>query len=111
VALVDGAAALTWAELAGRAHRLANHLCRRGVGPETRVAVCMERGAERSSRSLACWRRGRRTSRWTRLPGGAHRYVVGDAGAPLLLTQARLLGRLAELPVRTLCAGRGLAAH
>ncbi len=103
VALVDGAAALTWAELVGRAHRLANHLRRRGVGPETRVAVCMERGAEAVVAQLGVLAAG---AAYVPLdpayPAERIAYVVGDAGAPLLLTQARLLRRLAGLPVQTL---------
>ncbi|HEV2735073.1 MAG TPA: non-ribosomal peptide synthetase, partial [Longimicrobiaceae bacterium] len=95
--------ALTWAELAGRAHRLANHLRRRGVRPEARVAVCMERGAEAVVAQLGILAAG---AAYVPLdpayPPERIAYVVGDAGAPLLLTQARLLGRLAELPVATL---------
>jgi amino acid adenylation domain-containing protein len=38
--------ALTYAELAARASGLARHLRRLGVGPETRVAICVERSPE-----------------------------------------------------------------
>ncbi|MEW5929249.1 MAG: amino acid adenylation domain-containing protein, partial [Gemmatimonadota bacterium] len=37
---------LTYAQLQARADRLARHLRRRGVGPETRVALCAERSPE-----------------------------------------------------------------
>jgi amino acid adenylation domain-containing protein len=103
VALVDGDSVLTWAELAGRAGRLANHLRRRGVGPETRVAVCMERGAEAVVAQLGVLAAG---AAYVPLdpayPAERISYVVGDAGAPLLLTQARLAPRLAGLPTETL---------
>ncbi|HEX8275797.1 MAG TPA: amino acid adenylation domain-containing protein [Longimicrobiaceae bacterium] len=102
-ALVDGAVVLTWAELAERAGRLANHLRRRGVGPESRVAICMERGAEAVVAQLGVLAAG---GAYVPLdpayPAERIAYVVGDAGAPLLLTQARLRGRLPELPVETL---------
>ena len=37
---------LTYAELNQRANRLAHRLIERGVGPEVRVGLCMERSAE-----------------------------------------------------------------
>ncbi|HEY0016599.1 MAG TPA: condensation domain-containing protein, partial [Longimicrobium sp.] len=46
VALVSGGESLTYGALNRRANRLARHLRSRGVGPETRVGVCVERGVE-----------------------------------------------------------------
>jgi amino acid adenylation domain-containing protein len=46
VATVWGDAETTYAELASQANRLAHHLQRLGVGPESRVGVMMERGPE-----------------------------------------------------------------
>ncbi|WP_461088004.1 amino acid adenylation domain-containing protein, partial [Streptomyces deserti] len=46
VAVVCGDARLTYAELNARVNRLARLLVRRGIGPESRVAVCMERSAD-----------------------------------------------------------------
>jgi amino acid adenylation domain-containing protein len=46
VALVWGEAELTYREVAARANRLAHHLVRRGVGPEARVGVLLERGVD-----------------------------------------------------------------
>ncbi|WP_435106904.1 condensation domain-containing protein, partial [Arhodomonas sp. AD133] len=45
-AVVFGAQVLTYAELNARANRLAHALIARGVGPETRVGVAMERSPE-----------------------------------------------------------------
>ena len=46
VALADGHERLTYAEMDARSSRLAHHLRTLGVGPEVRVAVCLERGVE-----------------------------------------------------------------
>ena len=37
---------LTYGELNARANRLAHHLRRLGVGPDSRVAICVERSLE-----------------------------------------------------------------
>ncbi|HEU0300507.1 MAG TPA: condensation domain-containing protein, partial [Longimicrobium sp.] len=46
VAVVHPYTSLTYAELNARANRLAHHLRSLGVGPDTRVALCVERSAE-----------------------------------------------------------------
>ena len=45
VALIEGDVRLTHAALHAQANRLAHHLRSLGVGPDVRVAVCMDRGA------------------------------------------------------------------
>src|SRR5262249_52777904 len=46
VAVVCGDERLSYGELNCRANRLARHLVRRGVGPENRVGVCLERSPD-----------------------------------------------------------------
>ncbi|MQA24046.1 MAG: amino acid adenylation domain-containing protein [Micromonosporaceae bacterium] len=57
-ALVFGDRSMTYAELTARADVLAHRLRARGVGPESRVAVCLRRGFDMVAALLASWRAG-----------------------------------------------------
>ena len=95
VAVEFGAETLTYAELDARANRLAQHLRRRGVGPEVRVAFCLERAPELVAVLLGILKAG---GAYVPLdpthPAERLRYMLEDSGASLLLTQARLIDRL-----------------
>ncbi|HEX8318268.1 amino acid adenylation domain-containing protein [Longimicrobium sp.] len=86
----DGAA-LTYRELDHAANRLANHLRRRGVGPETRVGICLERGTELVVAILAVLKAG---GAWVPLdpayPAERLAFMLADSGARLLLTRRPL---------------------
>ena len=86
---------LTYAELEARANRLANHLRRLGVGPETRVGVCVERGPDAVWAVLGVLKAG---GAYVPLdpeyPADRLAYMVADAGARVLLAQARTADRL-----------------
>jgi amino acid adenylation domain-containing protein len=68
-AVVHGSRRLSYGELNAQANRLAHHLRWLGVGPDARVALCMERGVELVVAMLA-----------THKAGGA--YVPIDPGYP-----------------------------
>ncbi|HEX2204796.1 MAG TPA: amino acid adenylation domain-containing protein [Longimicrobium sp.] len=95
VAVVFEGTTLTYGELNARANALARHLRRRGVGPETRVGVCMERSLELVVALLAVLKAG---GAYVPLDPGypAERlaYMLEDAGVSVLLAQARLRGKL-----------------
>jgi amino acid adenylation domain-containing protein len=92
VALAWGDESLTYRELDARANQLANHLVRMGVGPESRVGVLLERGAELIVSILAVLK-----------AGGA--YVPLDPGYP----PERLRLMLADSSVRVLISRSELA--
>ncbi|KAB7762047.1 non-ribosomal peptide synthetase, partial [Xanthomonas maliensis] len=46
IALEDAARSFSYAELDRRANRLAHHLITRGIAPDRRVGLCMQRGAD-----------------------------------------------------------------
>ncbi|MET0396637.1 MAG: non-ribosomal peptide synthase/polyketide synthase [Longimicrobiaceae bacterium] len=88
---------MTYADLDRRSARLANALRRRGVGPETRVGVCMSRTPELPVALLAVLRAG---GAYVPLDPAYPRERLGwmleDAGIGLVLTEPGLAGRLPE---------------
>ncbi len=98
VALVSGEEKLTYAQLDERANRLAHHLAARGVGPEARVALCLERTAEMVVAVLATMKAG---AAYVPLdpahPPERLAYVLEDSGAALALTESHLAERLGDV--------------
>ncbi|HEV2735720.1 MAG TPA: amino acid adenylation domain-containing protein, partial [Longimicrobiaceae bacterium] len=92
VAVEMGGEALTYAELDRRANRLAGTLRARGVGPDARVGLCVERSPGMVAAMLAILK-----------AGGA--YVPLDPGYPA----ERLAFLLRDSGARVLVAGEGLA--
>ncbi|HEV2149288.1 MAG TPA: MupA/Atu3671 family FMN-dependent luciferase-like monooxygenase [Longimicrobiaceae bacterium] len=99
-ALVFGEERLTFEELNRRANRWARHLAARGVGPEARVGLMLERSVEMVVAMLAVLKAG---GAYVPLdpayPQERLRYMAEDAGVSLVLTQAALRGRLPEAGV------------
>ncbi|HEX7317733.1 MAG TPA: amino acid adenylation domain-containing protein [Pyrinomonadaceae bacterium] len=95
---------LTYAELNGLANRLAHRLRDMGVGPDVLVGVLMERSLETAVGLLAILKAG---GAYLPLdpeyPQERLRFMLEDSGAPVLLTQQRLLASLPETGARVVC--------
>ncbi|HEX7239758.1 MAG TPA: amino acid adenylation domain-containing protein, partial [Longimicrobiaceae bacterium] len=88
-AVLHGGEALSYAELERRSNRLAHLLRGRGVGPESRVGICLERGILSVLSMLAVLKAG---GAYVPLapsdPAERLREVFADAGVSLVLTDA-----------------------
>ncbi|HEU0076346.1 MAG TPA: amino acid adenylation domain-containing protein, partial [Longimicrobiaceae bacterium] len=96
-AVVFEGGTLTYADLGRRADRLAAALRARGVGPETRVGVCMERSPELVVALLGVLKAG---GAYVPLdpdyPAERLAHMAADSAVPVLLAQPHLRGRLPE---------------
>ncbi|HEU0054184.1 MAG TPA: condensation domain-containing protein, partial [Longimicrobium sp.] len=111
VAVVFDDDSLTYRELNERANRLARHLAHLGAGPEARVGICLERGLEMVVAMLAVLKAG---AAYLPLdpsyPADRLSYMLEDAGASLLVTQASLRGLLAANGARIVSVDEDAAA-
>jgi amino acid adenylation domain-containing protein len=101
-ALVFEGQQLSYRELNGRANQLAHHLRALGVGPETRVGICVERSPELVVGLLGILKAG---GAYVPIDPGYPRdrvaYMLADSGTPVLLTQERLVADLPPHNART----------
>jgi len=95
---------ITYAELNNRANRLAHHLQSLGVGPETLVAVCLERSPELITAFLGIWKAGGGYLALDRsYPNERIAYMLSDSRAQLLLTRSAVLSDLNTDEIKVLC--------
>ncbi|MGW9795457.1 amino acid adenylation domain-containing protein [Serratia sp. 121840015-1] len=97
IALVSGAESLSYAQLNARTNRLAHALIARGVGPDSRVAVCAERGLNMVTALFGILKAG---GAYVPLdpayPGERLQYILQDADPVLLLADAAGRAALGE---------------
>ncbi|MEW1861063.1 amino acid adenylation domain-containing protein [Streptomyces sp. NPDC088194] len=95
VALWSGGRALSYAEVDARSDALARGLVARGVGRESRVGLCLPRGAEMVVAILGVWKAG---GAYVPLdpeyPSERLVFMVADSGAELVLVTPETAGRL-----------------
>jgi surfactin family lipopeptide synthetase A len=98
---------LTYAQLNRRANQLAHYLRARGVGPEVRVGVCLERSLALIVGVLGILKAG---GAYVPLdpasPAERLAFQLQDAQIPLLLTEEGLLPQLPPSPAQPLCLDR-----
>ncbi|WP_235548544.1 non-ribosomal peptide synthetase, partial [Noviherbaspirillum sp. Root189] len=91
VALKEGETTLSYAELNAKANRLARHLRNQGVGPDTRVAICLTRGLDMMVGLLAVWKAG---GAYVPLDPAYPRerlaFMLADSSPAAILTHARI---------------------
>jgi amino acid adenylation domain-containing protein len=92
---------LTYAELNGRANRLAHYLNERGIGRENLVGLCVERSPDLVVALLAVWKTG---AAYVPLdpahPSERLAFMASDAMPSLVLTHESTESRLSGHPVR-----------
>lgn len=88
---------LIYAELNSKANQLAHYLRKRGIGPEARVGICMERSLDLVVALLGVLKAG---AAYVPLdpeyPAARLKYMLDDAGISLLLAQKKISGSLPE---------------
>ncbi|HEX8559632.1 MAG TPA: amino acid adenylation domain-containing protein, partial [Pyrinomonadaceae bacterium] len=103
-AVADDRESLSFAELNRRANRIARYLRRRGVGPESRVGVSMEREVGMVAALLGVMKAG---GAYVPLDHGQPKsrldFLIRDSGVVLLLTQRSVLEALPETTIPALC--------
>jgi len=103
MAVIDEAGELSYRELERRSNRLAHHLRGLGVSAESVVGLCVERSAELVVGLLGILKAG---GAYLPLdpayPVERLDYMVSDAGAAVVVTQAAVEARLGEAAVRRL---------
>jgi amino acid adenylation domain-containing protein len=111
IAVVFDDEQMTYGELNRRSNQLAHHLRALGVGPETLVAICLERSLEMVIGLLGILKAG---GAYVPLdpayPKERLAFMLKDARAPVLLTRERFAAGLAVQNAKVICLDSGWEA-
>ncbi|MGH6690928.1 MAG: non-ribosomal peptide synthetase, partial [Gammaproteobacteria bacterium] len=103
--------AVTYRDLNRRANRLARHLMRHGMGPEAVVGICLERSVDMVVAMLAVLKaRGAYLPLDPTSPNERMAFMLEDAQAGILVTEAALLARVPVTGARMVCVDAERAA-
>ncbi|GMT96872.1 hypothetical protein KH5H1_09910 [Corallococcus caeni] len=107
VAVVSGAQRLTYRELEARANQLAHRLRKLGVGPESRVGLCVERTADVVVGTLGILKAGGAyVPLDSRYPKERLGWLLEDAQGPALVAHSHLLASLPAFTAQAMCLDR-----
>jgi surfactin family lipopeptide synthetase C len=95
IALVHGEREVTYGELNRRSNQLSRYLLRKGIGPESLVAVCLDRSPELIIAIMAILKAGSAfVSLAVDSPAERLEYMLQDTGAKMVITREALVDRL-----------------
>jgi aspartate racemase len=104
VALEFDSGALTYRELNERANRLAHFLLNKGIGPESRIGICLDRSPELIVSVLAILKAGGAyVPLDSSYPAARLAFMIADAELRLLLTQKTLSANFASCDSELVC--------
>jgi amino acid adenylation domain-containing protein len=99
VALIVGKESLTYEELNRRSNQLAQHLRAHGVGPDTRVAISLERGVDMVVAMLGTLKAGGAyVPVDPEYPAVRLAYILADSAPRVVLTERKFASRLPGAP-------------
>ncbi|NOK32233.1 amino acid adenylation domain-containing protein [Corallococcus exercitus] len=108
IAVVSGAQRLTYRELEARANQLAHRLRKLGVGPESRVGLCVERTTDVVVGTLGILKAGGAyVPLDPRYPKDRLGWLLEDANGPALVAHSHLLASLPAFTAQAVCLDRG----
>jgi amino acid adenylation domain-containing protein len=111
VAVADGIGSITFAELDARTNQLAHRLQRAGAGPDVVVGLCTDRSIDMVVGVLGILKAG---AAYLPLnfehPPARLDHQLSETGAPVLVTQEGVLGRLPAFAGEVICLDRDRAS-